>query len=97
MAKSKFSLRCPHCTNNISLLKVREEFICPTCGSMIKCGNYLEISLKSLAIYFAVTFVFYFVSFNIITVTLDIIIFFAVMLKCSEKLECSILRGPSDK
>ena len=80
--KSLFFVKCPSCTNNISIFKVREEFKCGHCGSVINCPNYLEITLKSLGLYLGLTFIFYFFHFNFWTVALDLIIFFTIILNC---------------
>jgi predicted RNA-binding Zn-ribbon protein involved in translation (DUF1610 family) len=88
--KSMFFITCPSCAKNISILKVREEFKCGHCGSAISCPNSLETTLKSLGLYFVLTFVFYFLTFNFWTVTLDIAIFFGIMLPCLKRLECTI-------
>jgi hypothetical protein len=91
-------MKCPHCQHSISLLRVKEEFNCPNCGSLLRCGNYTKILLIALAICAAITFVLDFFRFSFFIIVLyNVVIFLAVMLKCSQKLDCAVLRGPADK
>src|SRR5208283_317123 len=97
MGKNRFMVQCPHCTNNISLFKVREEFNCPYCGSHIRCPNYVEINLKAPAVYLAITFIFYFLKFTIFLVVLDMLIGLLVFWAYINKYEFTVMKGPTDK
>jgi hypothetical protein len=98
MKKSDFFMKCPHCDNSISLLRVKEEFYCPNCGSLLRCGNYMKILLIALAICAAITFVLDFVRFSFFVIVLyNVVIFLVVMLKFAKKLDCLVLRESADK
>jgi hypothetical protein len=49
-------MNCPHCENNIPLYKVKAEFGCAKCGSLIRGENYIKTMLVGLAIYLAIQF-----------------------------------------
>jgi hypothetical protein len=88
---------CPNCKNNISLFKVKKEFTCPSCGSLLSCPNYFNLLLKSLAIYLAIVFVLDFFPFNMFIVTVyNILIFLIVTRIYSKKLNC-VLRRSEEK
>jgi hypothetical protein len=91
-------MTCPNCKNHISLFKVKKEFTCPSCGSLLSCTNYSKLLLKSLAIYLAIVFVLDFFPFNMVIVVLyNILIFLIVTMIYSRKLNCSVLRRAEEK
>jgi hypothetical protein len=91
-------MTCPNCKNNIPLFKVKKEFTCPSCGSVLTCPNYSNLLLKSLAIYLAIVFVLDFIPFNMVTVIVyNILIFLIVTWIYSKKLNCSVLRRSAKK
>ena len=55
-------MNCPHCGHNISWYKLKAEFECSKCGSLLKSDNYINTYLGGLAIYLTITFVLDFVS-----------------------------------
>jgi DNA-directed RNA polymerase subunit RPC12/RpoP len=40
-------MNCPHCGRRISLLKIRTEFRCPTCGNSIR-SNVRSVEIATL-------------------------------------------------
>jgi hypothetical protein len=86
-------MKCPHCGNNIPLYKVKTEFECAKCRSLLRCDNYNKTMLIGLAVYLAITFVLDFFSSHLLTIILyNIVIFFVVMMSFSKRLDCAVHR-----
>jgi hypothetical protein len=91
-------VKCPHCFANISIFKVRDEFACPECKSILKCHNWGRLNLVLFILSSIIIFLIGIFPFGTLSYLLcNIIIFIVIMRIMSEKVECSVLREGSRK
>jgi hypothetical protein len=50
-------MECPECKKSISMFKMKKELVCPNCGTLLRCENFLKMMVIGLTVIAIVTFI----------------------------------------
>lgn len=90
-------MKCPKCGKSISVFKLKEEFSCPKCGTLLRCINFPKLWLTGLAVCAVLTFILDFFQFSFFIIALyNAVIVLVVVYIFLRKATCTAVRESAD-